>query len=43
MLVYGDRSRAYTEAGMWGLQRVLPPPTTCPEVGSGQLQCLPQG
>ena len=40
---YGDRIRAYTEAGMWGLQRVLSPPTQCPQVGSGALQCLPQG
>ncbi len=40
---HGDRSRAYTEAGMWGLQRVLAPPTECPQVGSGALQCLPQG
>ena len=39
---YGDRIRAYTEAGMWGLQRVLAPPTECPQVGSGALQCLPQ-
>jgi hypothetical protein len=40
---YGDRIRAYTEAGMWGIQRVLAPPATCPQVGSGALQCLPQG
>ena len=37
---YGDMRRVFTEAGMWGLQRVLPTPTTCPATGTG-LQCLP--
>ncbi|MDT5032714.1 MAG: hypothetical protein QOC94_2885, partial [Actinoplanes sp.] len=29
----------FTKAGMWGLQRVLPVPATCPQPGLG-LQCL---
>lgn len=37
-----DRIRAYTEAGMWGLQPALAPPTDCPQLASGALQCLPQ-
>ncbi|MCW2598860.1 MAG: uncharacterized protein JWM02_689 [Frankiales bacterium] len=36
---YGDMRRAFTRAGMWGLQRVLPRPASCPAPGSG-LQCL---
>jgi hypothetical protein len=36
---YGDMRRVFTEAGMWGLQRVLPVPLACPVAGTG-LQCL---
>ncbi len=36
---YGDLRRVFTTAGMWGLQRVLPTPSTCPGTGAG-LQCL---
>jgi hypothetical protein len=36
---YGDMRRAFTTAGMWGLQRVLPEPADCPAAGTG-LQCL---
>ncbi|MDQ1717947.1 MAG: hypothetical protein QOE89_1900, partial [Pseudonocardiales bacterium] len=36
---YGDMRRVFTKAGMWGLQRVLPVPATCPQPGLG-LQCL---
>jgi len=36
---YGDLRRAFTRAGLWGLQRVLVPPTVCPAAGAG-LQCL---
>ncbi len=36
---YGDMRRVFTDAGMWGLQRVLAPPSTCPAPGTG-LQCL---
>jgi hypothetical protein len=36
---YGDLRRVFTKAGMWGLQRVLPKPATCPTRGAG-LQCL---
>ncbi|MEP6815089.1 MAG: hypothetical protein ABI873_06025, partial [Marmoricola sp.] len=38
---YGDGIRAYTEAGMWGLQRILSAPGVCPSPGAGALQCLP--
>jgi len=38
---YGDMRRVFTKAGMWGLQRVLAPPATCPSVGGGALLCLP--
>ena len=38
---YGDMRRVFTKAGMWGLQRVLPVPASCPAPGSG-LECLPQ-
>jgi hypothetical protein len=37
---YGDMRRVFTRAGMWGLQRVLPVPASCPPPGVG-LQCLP--
>jgi manganese oxidase len=36
---YGDMRRVFTKAGMWGLQRVLPPPLTCPTDGA-ELRCL---
>jgi hypothetical protein len=36
---YGDLRRVFTRAGMWGLQRVLPVPATCPPSGAG-IQCL---
>ena len=38
---YGDLRRVFTQAGMWGLQRVEPRPAQCPGVTSGQLLCLP--
>jgi hypothetical protein len=37
---YGDMRRVFTKAGMWGLQRVLPVPGSCPTAGAG-IQCLP--
>lgn len=37
---YGDLRRVFIEGGMWGLQRVLPVPDSCPAPSSG-LQCLP--
>ena len=37
---YGDLRRPFTAAGLWGLQRVLPTPSTCPAPGVG-IQCLP--
>ncbi|MDQ1670065.1 MAG: hypothetical protein QOE40_2126, partial [Actinomycetota bacterium] len=40
---YGDLRRAFTRAGMWGLQRVLPQPATCPDPGTGKLQCVDSG
>jgi hypothetical protein len=36
---YGDMRRVFTQAGMWGLQRVLPAPPACPAMGAG-LRCL---
>jgi hypothetical protein len=36
---YGDMRRVFTKAGMWGLQRVLPQPLTCPTDGV-ELRCL---
>ena len=39
---HGDRIRACAEAGLCGLQRVLAPPTECPQLASGALQCLSQ-
>jgi hypothetical protein len=36
---YGDLRRPFTQIGVWGLQRVLPPPATCPTAGAG-LACL---
>ncbi|XAS67571.1 multicopper oxidase domain-containing protein [Micrococcaceae bacterium Sec5.7] len=36
---YGDMRRVFTQAGMWGLQRILPVPATCPVSGEG-IQCL---
>jgi hypothetical protein len=37
---YGDLRRPFTQAGMWGLQRVLPKPVTCPPPNNGQPLCL---
>jgi len=39
---HGDRVRARAEAGLCGLPRVLAPPTECPQLASGALQCLSQ-
>ena len=36
---YGDLRRPFTAAGLWGLQRVLPTPSSCPAPGAG-IQCL---
>ena len=40
---YGDMRRVFTKAGMWGLQRVLPHPATCPPTGGTTLLCLGDG
>ena len=37
---YGDLRRAFTRAGMWGLQRILPKPAACPAPADNQLMCL---
>jgi hypothetical protein len=36
---YGDLRRPFTQIGLWGLQRILPTPASCPERGAG-LQCV---
>lgn len=40
---YGDMRRVFTRAGMWGLQRVLPKPASCPQPGGAALICLGEG
>jgi hypothetical protein len=37
---YGDLRRPFTQIGVWGLQRVLPAPANCANVGAGNPACL---
>ena len=37
---YGDLRRPFTQVGAWGLQRVLPIPTSCAAVPVGNPTCL---
>ena len=37
---YGDLRRPFTQVGAWGLQRVLPVPSSCAAVPTGNPACL---